>query len=262
MANGEKYAGIIFPQYYEDIFTEADLDFRFRLIRTHIHPKLRSLLSGCLESVAELFETDPFTFSRMAREPKSSDGQPERLRCALYGLRPNEVRGKGFPNLRSSSGRGRHVADFDLSFFADHDGLGLELHVGRREELDLLQQVYAAHREQVDALLTFIRLGVDGPVESRLLSLTGMLKASKASQESWLAVFEPRYPFPIAACDFMGRFEDCFLALYLIYDAMLSRALGIEDSFETHFAAIEQHFRTAAQIEGGEAPPPPDFDAF
>jgi len=43
---------------------------------------------------------------------------------------------------------------------------------------------------------------------------------------------------------------------------MLSRALGIEDSFETHFAAIEQHFRTAAQIEGGEAPPPPDFDAF
>lgn len=258
MAEGERYAGVVFPEYYEDIFGEDDLSFRFRLIRTHIHPKLRVLISGCLEGVSDLLETDPYTFSTLNREPKKMMGpeatelEDDRLRCALYGLRPNEVRGKGYPNLRSSSGRGRHLADFDLSFFADADGLGLELHVGRREELDLLEQVYRAYREQIDALITFIRLGVDGPAESRLLSLAGMIAAARDSGErggNWLAIFEPRYPFPIAACDFMSRFEDCFSALYLIYDAMLSRALNIEDKFLDHFERLEDHFRTSAQID-------------
>jgi len=249
MADGEKYAGVIFPEYYEDIFTEEDLDFRFRLIRTHIHPKLRVLLSGCLSEVGDLFETDPYTFSKMGREPRTNDGDAERLRCALYSLKPNEVRGTGFPNLRSSSGRGRHVADFDLSFFADRDGLGLELHIGRMEELNLLAEVYETYRDQIDALLTFVRLGVDGPSESRLLSLNGMIRTAKESAEKWLAIFEPRYPFPIAACDFMARFEDCFFALYLIYDAMLSRALGIEDRFQPHFETLEQRYRQSARID-------------
>jgi len=256
MAEGDRYAGILFPEYYEDIFTEEDLDFRFRLIRTHIHPKLRVLLTGCCDVVADLLETDPYTFSTRTREPKTHDGEPDRLRCALYGLKPKEVHGKGFPHLRSSSGRGRHMADFDLSFFADREGLGLELHVGRPEELDLLRQVYDRYTEQVNALLTFIRLGVDGPSESRLLSLSGMIEASKRSGEGWIAVFEPRYPFPIAACDFMTRFEDCFLSLYLIYDAMLSLALGIEDTFREQFARLEEHFRQSTPIDrsGGEFP--------
>ncbi|MDH3591569.1 MAG: hypothetical protein OER88_06805, partial [Planctomycetota bacterium] len=187
--------------------------------------------------------------------PKSNGGDPERLRCALYGLRPNEVRGKGYPNLVSSSGRGRQVADFDLSFFSDRDGLGLELHVGRREELDLLEQVWRDYRDQVDALITFIRLGVDGPAQARLLSLAGMVEAARTAEDSWLAVFEPRYPFPIAARDFMGRFEDCFLALYVIYDAMLSRALGIKDHFLDHFERLDEHYRAAAQVDGAEPPP-------
>jgi hypothetical protein len=257
MTDCERYEGIIFPEYYEDIFTEDDLDFRFRLIRTHIHPKLRGLITGCLDAVASLLETDPYTFSKLQRAPRTGDGDPERLRCALYGLQPNEVRGKGFPNLRSSSGRGRHVADFDLSFFADRDGLGLELHVGRLEELELLKQVYGTYREQFDGLLTAVRLGVDGPSESRLLSLNGMIESSKASEcEGWLAIFEQRYPYPIAACDFMGRFEDCFLALYLIYDAMLSRALGINDHFLEQFEQFEEYVRASTQIERD---PPPEI---
>jgi hypothetical protein len=259
MQEGEKYAGVLFPEYYEDIFTEDDLDFRFRLIRTHIHPKLRVLVTGCLQTVSEVFETDPYTFSKLHREPRTHEGDAERLRCALYGLRPNEVRGNGFPNLRSSSGRGRHVADFDLSFFADRDGLGLELHVGRQEELQLLADVYKDYRSQVDALLTFVRLGVDGPAESRLLSLEGMIQASQASGEGWLAIFEPRYPFPIAARDFMGRFEDCFLALYLVYDAMLCRALGIEDRFRAHFERLDKHYRDSAQIDEGDDDDARDF---
>lgn len=252
--DSEREPGVYFPEYYEDIFAEQDLDFRFRLVRTHIHPKLRVLLTSCLDVVADLFETDPHTFSKMFREPRTFDSrEPERLRCALYGLKPNEVRGNGFPNLRSSSGRARHVADFDLSFFADRDGVGLELHIGRHEEVRLLQEVYDAHRDRIEALLTFVRLGVDGSAESRLLSLGGMIEAAKASSEGWLAVFEPRYPFPIAAVDFIGRFEDCFLALYLLYDAMLNRALGVEDRFEQHFARLESHFRASAQID--EEPP-------
>ncbi|MHC4933263.1 MAG: hypothetical protein ACYTGV_13855 [Planctomycetota bacterium] len=254
MADGERYADVVFPEYYEDIFTEQDPDFRFRLIRRHIHPKLRALLTGCLDVVADTFETDPYTFSKLQREPKTHDGDEARLRCALYGLYPNEVRGNGYPNLRKASGRGRHLADFDLSFFVDRDGLGLELHVGRQEELRLLQEVYQTHRDKVDALLTFVRIGVDGPAECRLLSLEGMIKSSQAqaeqaAAEGWLAIFEPRYPFPIAARDFMGRFEDCFLALYLLYDAMLSHALGIEDHFEEHFARLEEHFREGARID-------------
>jgi len=253
MSESDRYQDVVFPEYYADIFSEEDLDFRFRLIRSHIHPKLRVLLAGCLDMVAETLETDPHTFSKMRRAPKSHEGEPQRVRCALYGLHPADVRGNGFPNLRSSSGRGRTAADFDLSFFADHDGLGLELHVGRREELNLLHEVYKANRDRVDALLTFVRLGVDGPVESRLLSFEGMIKASRAGEERWMAVFEPRYPFPIAARDFMGRFEDCFLALYLIYDAMLSKALGIEDHFAEQFECLESHFRASAQID--EEPP-------
>jgi hypothetical protein len=253
MADEERYAGVVFPEYYEDIFTEQDLDFRFRLVRSHIHPKLRVLLTGCLDVVADVYETDPQTFSKMFREPRNHGGDAERLRCALYGLRPNEVRGNGFPNLRSSSGRGRHVADFDLSFFADRDGLGLELHVGRSEELSLLEQVYTDYRDRVDALLTFVRLGLDGQVESRLLSLGGMIESARTSGDGWLAIFEPRYPFPISALDFMGRFEDCFLALYLLYDAMLCRALGIEDHFEEQFERLDGHFRASAQID--EEPP-------
>jgi hypothetical protein len=245
----ERYADVIFPEYYEDLFEEKDLDFRFRLIRTHIHPKLRVLITGCLDLVADVLETDPYTFSKLGREPKTHDGDAERLRCALYSLRPNEVRGQGFPNLRSSSGRGRHVAGFDISFFADRDGLGLELHVERLEELRLLREVYGANRERIDALLTFIRLGVDGASESRLLSLDGMIKAADAIGEGWLAIFEPRYPFPIAARDFMGRFEDCFLALYLIYDAMLSRALGIDDHFDEHFERLQAHLSRPAPID-------------
>ena len=91
-----------------------------------------------------------------------------------------------------------------------------------------------------------------GPTESRLLSLKGMIRAAQNSGEGWLAMFEPRYPFPIAASDFMGRFEDCFMALYLIYDAMLSRALGIADRFDAQFERLEEHFRVSAQIDGGE----------
>ena len=83
-----RYEGIIFPQYYEDVFTEGDLDFRFRLIRTHIHPKLRDLITGCLDVVGDLFETDPYTFSKLFREPRTCDGDSERMRCALYGLKP------------------------------------------------------------------------------------------------------------------------------------------------------------------------------
>ena len=114
--------------------------------------------------------------------------------------------------------------------------------------------MYQPHRDRIDALLTFIRLGVDGPSESRLLSLSGMIEASKGSGEGWLAVFEPRYPFPIAARDFMARFEDCFLSLYLIYDALLSRALGIEDHFAEHFDKLEEYFRVSAQIDRGDLP--------
>jgi hypothetical protein len=263
MAGDDRYGDVFFPEYYEDIFAEGDLDFRFRLIRTHIHPKLRVLVTGCLEVVSDVLETDAYTFSKLAREPRTHDGDAEKLRCALYGLRPNEVRGQGYPNLRSSSGRGRHVADFDLSFFVDRDGLGLELHIGRQEELTLLEEVYTAHRDQVDALLTFVRLGVDGPSETRLLSLHGMIQASKASgAEGWLAIFEPRYPFPILARDFMGRFEDCFLALYLLYDAMLCRALGIEEHFNSQFERLEQHYRQGAQIDdSGEEPPQPFTDS-
>lgn len=252
--DGERYRGVVFPQYYEDVFTEDDLDFRFRLIRTHIHPKLRVLLTGCLDEVAEVFETDPYTFSKLRREPKTNDGDPERLRCALYGLHPNEVKGKGFPNLRSSSGRPRHLAEFDLSFFADRDGLGLELHIGRPQEMKLLEEVYEAHREEIDALITFVRLGVDGPSASRLVSLKRMIETARARDDGWIAVFEPRYPFPIAASDFMGRFQDCFLALYAVYDAMLSRALGIEDRFAQHFACLEERYRESASLDRDEPP--------
>src|SRR5262245_19052442 len=136
MSDGERYADVIFPEYYEDIFSEEDLDFRFRLIRTHIHPKLRALIGGCLEVVSDLYETDPFTFSKLFRDSKRNESDAERLRCALYGLRPNEVKGPGSPQLRSGSGRGRHVPEFDLSFFCDCEGLGLELHVVRLEELN------------------------------------------------------------------------------------------------------------------------------
>ncbi len=254
----ERYEGVVFPEYYEDIFGEDDLDFRFKLIRQHIHPKLRCLLTGCLDLVADLFETDPFTFSTWKKAPKSNGPDPdrdERLRCALYGLRPNEVRGNGYPNLKASSGRSSRIADFDLSFFCDREGLGLELHIGRREELVLLEEVHNAYRDQVHALITFIRLGVDGPAEARLLSLAGMVERAKKSEENWIAIFEPRYPFPIAARDFMGRFEDCFLALYVLYDAMLSRALGIQDHFLDHFEKLDEHYRAANQIEGESGPP-------
>ena len=50
MTDGEKYRDIVFREYYEDIFQEEDPAFGFRLIRTHIHPKLRVLLTGCLGS--------------------------------------------------------------------------------------------------------------------------------------------------------------------------------------------------------------------
>ena len=127
MTDCERYEGIVFPEYYEDIFTEDDLDFRFRLIRTHIHPKLRALITGCLDAVGSLLETDPYTFSKLQRAPRAGDGDPERLRCALYGLQPNEVRGKGFPNLRSSSGRGRHVGSCRTAPGRDAFGIYVEL---------------------------------------------------------------------------------------------------------------------------------------
>ena len=252
----DRYGDVVFPEYYEDVFQEDDAEFRHRLIRTHIHPKLRVLLTGCLDTVAELFETDPMTFSRMRREPKNFGEGAKRPRCALYGLYPAEVRGKGFPNLRSSTGRTRKVAEFDLSFFADRDGLGLELHIMRPAELALLSEVYEAYRDQIDALLTFVRLGVDGPVTSRLVSLKGMIANVRALEDAWVAVFEPRYSFPIAARDFMGRFEDCFLALYLIYDAMLSRALGIDDKFEAQFESLENRYRQASKVDEE----PPEFE--
>jgi hypothetical protein len=53
----------------------------------------------------------------------------------------------------------------------------------------------------------------------------------------------------------MGRFEDSFLALYLIYDAMLSRALGIDDHFLEHFEKFDEYVRTSTQID--REPPPP-----
>ncbi len=255
MAEQEPYADIVFPDYYEDIFVEEDLDFRFRLIRSHIHPKLRVLLTSCLDEVAEVFETDPQTFSKMGREPKSHSGDAERLRCALYGLRPNEVRGNGFPNLRSSSGRGRCVADFDLSFFANQDGIGLELHIGRQEELALLEEIYVAHRDRFDALMTCLRLTIDGPVQPKLLSLGGMVREVRASGEGWLAIFEPCNPFPIAARDLMGRYKDCFLALYMIYDRMLCSALGIDHRFDFQFERLEEHYRESASIDGESTDP-------
>ena len=86
MSEGDRYQDVVFPEYYEDIFTEDDLDFRFRLLRTHIHPKLRVLLTGCLDMVAEVLETDPHTFSRMRRAPKNNEGDAKTMRCALYGL--------------------------------------------------------------------------------------------------------------------------------------------------------------------------------
>ena len=247
--SGAAYDDILFPQYYEDIFSEEDFGFRFRLIRNHIHPKLRLMLGSCLDTVSELFETDPFTFSKMRREPKSFDGDDRRLKCALYGLQPKEVRGKGFPNLNSSSGRPRTVAEFDLSFFADQNGLGIELHISRRAELKLLEKVYSQYREQIDALLTFFRLGVDSPLNERLLSLSTVIERTKEADDPWVAVFEPRYHFPIAARDYMARFEDCFLALYLIYDAMLSRALGIEDRFEQHFELLEDRYSSTTGVD-------------
>jgi hypothetical protein len=254
-STGDPYGEVLFPEYYEDIFGEEDVAFRFRLIRNHIHPKLRTLLSGCLDTASEIFETDPFTFSKMRREPKTFDTDDQQIRCALYGLRPNEVRGKGFPNLRSSSGRPRQAAEFDLSFFADRDGLGLELHITRRAELTLLDEVYEKYRDQIDALLTCVRLGVDGPANSRLVSLRGMIERVREADDPWIAIFEPRYPFPIAWRDFAGRFEDCFLALYLIYDAMLSNALGIEDKFERQFELVESRYSQAIQGEDT-----PDFE--
>lgn len=254
MSDGERYVDIVFPEYYEDVFTEEDLDFRFRLIRGHIHPKLRTMLTGALGRVADILETDPHTFSKIVREPRTNSGDANRLQCALYSLRPNEVRGPGYPNLRSSSGRGRQVADFDLSFFAERDGLGLELHIGRREELKLLREVYSDYREEIDALLMYLRLAVDGPTGPRLKSLSGMIELAEQADGGWLAIFEQRCPYPFAADDIMGRFEECMLALYLIYDAMLSRALGIEDHFREHFGALENHFVARAQIDEQEPP--------
>lgn len=251
MAEGEAYADILFPEYFEDIFREEDLEFRFRLVRNHIHPKLRVMLSGCLDRVSEVLETDPLTFSRMAREPRSPDGIAERMQSALYSLKPNEVRGPGFPNLRSSSGRGRQVAEFDLTFFCDRLGVGLEFHVARTEELKLFQEVYQAYRDQIDSLIGFLRLGVDVPQSTRLVSLGGKIQAALDASDGWLAVFEPRYPFPIAAADFMERFEHCFVALYLIYDAMLSRALGIKDSFRAHFERVEEFFIAGQELGPG-----------
>ena len=54
----------------------------------------------------------------------------------------------------------------------------------------------------------------------------------------------------------MGRFEDCFFALYLIYDAMLSRALGIDDHFLEQFERFEEYVRTSTQTD---REPPPDI---
>ena len=76
-----------------------------------------------------------------------------------------------------------------------------------------------------------------------------MIKAAKEARRGWLAIFDTRYPYPVAAPDFMARFEDCFLSLYLIYDAMLSRALGIEDHFLEHFARVEEHYRHKARVD-------------
>ncbi|MHC4938311.1 MAG: hypothetical protein ACYTHK_05020 [Planctomycetota bacterium] len=236
---------VVFPEYYEDIFNEEDVVFRFRLIRQHIHGNLRVLLSGCLDLVAEVFETDPFTFSKMRREPKKLQGDDQQIHCALYGLYPNDVRGKGFPNLHSSTRRPRTAAEIDLSFVADRSGLGLELHIERRAELNLLEEVYDKYRDQIDALLTCVRLGVDGTGESRLVTLRGMIEQVRQADNPWIAIYEPRYPFPIAWRDFAGRFEECFLALYLIYDAMLSCALGIEDKFEQQFELMEQRYSQA-----------------
>ncbi|MEM8886117.1 MAG: hypothetical protein AAGD14_18780 [Planctomycetota bacterium] len=251
-STGDPYAEVIFPEYYEDIFSEEDVAFRYRLIRSHIHPKLRVLLAGCLDKVSKVLETDPFTFSKMRREPKTFDGDEKKIKCALYGLKPNEVRGKGFPNLVSSSGRPRTAAEFDLSFFADHDGLGLELHITRNAELAVLDEVYDDYRDRIDALLTSIRLGVDGPTGSRLLSLKTAIGRVRDAGDPWIAIFEPRYPFPIAASTFMGRFEDCFLSLYVIYDAMLSRALGIEDKFPQQFDLLEGHFGASGQADDSD----------
>ena len=122
------------------------------------------------------------------------------------------------------------------------------------EEIKLLREVYRIHRDRIDALMTFMRLGVDGANGGRMLSLKSILDTSIDTGEGWIAVFDTRYPFPVPARDFMSRFEDCFVALYLLYDAMLSRALGIEDHFEDHFLRLEQHFRDSAQIDGMEPP--------
>jgi hypothetical protein len=253
----ESYDDILFPQYYEDIFCEEDLRFRFRLIRNHIHPKLRVMLAACLDTVSDVFETDPLTFSRMRKEPKAFDPNDRKMRCALYGLQPKEVRGKGFPNLTSSSGGVRTAAEFDLSFFAEASGLGIELRIARRAELKLLDKVYTKYRDQVDALLTCVRLGVDSPLDAGLMSLRTVVDRVRDADNPWVAVFEPRYQFPISARDYMPRFEDCFLALYLIYDAMVSHALGIDDKFEQHFEVLEERYSTPHNVdeegnEGGE----------
>jgi hypothetical protein len=220
-----------FPVHYREIFLTDDAGVRFRLMRSHVHPKLRGLLSAMLDELTAMGFADPLAHSRMAREPVTPGLGTEFLTAAHYGLRPQRVQGGERPRVRSSSGRVARDAEFELGFFASAAGVGLEFFIGGMEALDLFEHVYKVHREDVDALLLSNRLGVDGPTERCLVSARGMIREARRSGEGWLAIFDPPAPYPLSAEEALERFRESFVALYMLYDAMLARAHGRQDSF-------------------------------
>ena len=223
--------GVRFPVHYSEIFQQEDAGNRFRLIRSHVHPKLRGLLVGMLDELAETGFADPLAHSRMAREPVTPGLGAEFLQAAHYGLRPQRMQSGDRPRVRSSSGRATRDAEFELGFFASATGVGLEFFIGGLDALDLFEHVYKVHREDVDALLLSNRLGVDGPTDRCLVSPRGMIREARRSGEGWLAIFDPPTPYPLAAVDAVERYRESFVALYMLYDAMLARAHGRQDSF-------------------------------
>ena len=232
-------ASLLFPAHYAEIFRQRDAGQRFRLIRSHVHPRMRSLLVCVLDRLAEMGVADPLTHSRIVREPRTHGGHPGELHCALYGLRPHDPRDRCRTRTRPSSGRPRRAADFEFGFFATAIGIGLELHVGGLDALDLFERVYRVHRDGIDALLRSHRLGVEGPADRCLLSLRGMIRAARQSGEGWLAVYVPPVAFPIREQEFLESFTEHFLALYLVYEAMVARVVGMRDSFSELFCHLQ-----------------------
>ena len=58
-----------------------------------------------------------------------------------------------------------------------------------------------------------------------------MIREARRSGEGWLAIFDPPAPYPLTSADALEHFRESFVALYMIYDAMLARAHGRQDSF-------------------------------